>query len=67
MLHAGYVCDSISPFLAGISADTHLLLEHAFCGHDLHGSAAPLHEGTALLLLALPCLTLLLMMMMRLH
>eukprot|EP00064_Thunnus_orientalis_P014978 superscaffoldBa00002695_g15026 len=45
----------------GISADTHLLLEHAFCGHDPHGSASPLHEGTSLLLLTLPCLTLLLM------
>ncbi|GAA6219350.1 histidine-rich glycoprotein-like [Lates japonicus] len=46
----------------GISAETHLLLEHAFCGHDLHGSAAPhLHDETTLLLLMLPCLTLLLM------
>ena len=55
--------DSISLLLAGISAETHLLLEHAFCGHDLQGSAAPLHEETTtLLLLTLPCLTLLLVM-----
>ncbi|KAM8742998.1 uncharacterized protein AB9X84_017470 [Acanthopagrus schlegelii] len=45
----------------GISAETHQLLEHAFCEHDLHDSAAPLHEETTLLLLTLPCLTLLLM------
>ncbi|KAL7376516.1 hypothetical protein ABVT39_009687 [Epinephelus coioides] len=45
----------------GISAETHLLLEHAFCGHDLHDSAVPLHEETTLLLLTLSCLTLLLM------
>ncbi|KAF0021671.1 hypothetical protein F2P81_026076 [Scophthalmus maximus] len=45
----------------GISAETHLLLEHVFCGHELHGSAAPsLREETALLLLTLPCLALLL-------
>ncbi|KAM6902170.1 uncharacterized protein FYW49_015805 [Xenentodon cancila] len=45
----------------GMSAETHLLLEHAFCGHELHDSAAPLHEETALLLLVvLSCLTLLL-------
>lgn len=52
---------SISLFPAGISAETHLLLEHVFCEHNLHGSAAPLHEETTLLLLTLPCLTLLLM------
>lgn len=52
---------SISLFPAGISAETHLLLEHVFCEHDLHASAAPLHEETTLLLLTLPCLTLLLM------
>lgn len=51
----------VSPFLAGISAETHLLLEHAFCGHDLHDSASPIHEDTNLLLLTLPCLALLLM------
>ncbi|KAM3600594.1 uncharacterized protein V6R79_025561 [Siganus canaliculatus] len=45
----------------GISAETHLLLEHAFCEHDLHDSAAPLQEETTLLLLMLPCLTLLLL------
>ncbi|KAK9532558.1 hypothetical protein VZT92_009937 [Zoarces viviparus] len=45
----------------GISADTHLLLEHAFCGHDLHDSAAALHEETTLLLLTSLCLSLLLM------
>ncbi|TWW66410.1 hypothetical protein D4764_20G0004420 [Takifugu flavidus] len=42
----------------GISAETHLFLEHAFCEHDLHASAAPLHTMTTPLLLA--CLTLLL-------
>ncbi|XP_076614739.1 uncharacterized protein LOC143338318 [Chaetodon auriga] len=47
----------------GISAETHLLLEHAFCAHELHGSAARLHEETTLLLLTSPCLTLLLLMM----
>ncbi|KAI3362191.1 hypothetical protein L3Q82_012518, partial [Scortum barcoo] len=46
----------------GISAETHLLLEHAFCGHDLHGSAAPLHEETTFLLLTLPLLLTLLLM-----
>ncbi|XP_078126793.1 uncharacterized protein LOC144530911 [Sander vitreus] len=46
----------------GISAQTHLLLEHAFCGPDLHGSAAPLNEETTFLLLTLPSLTLLLLM-----
>ena len=51
----------ISSYIVGITAETHLLLEHAFCGHDVHGSAAPLHEETTLLLLALPCLTLLLL------
>ncbi|KAG7241188.1 hypothetical protein INR49_025931 [Caranx melampygus] len=46
----------------GISAETHLLLEHAFCGHDLHDSAAPsLCEEAVVLLLTLPCLTLLLL------
>ncbi|KAA8584430.1 hypothetical protein FQN60_008215 [Etheostoma spectabile] len=45
----------------GISAQSHLLLEHAFCGPDLHGSAAPLTEETTVLLLTLPCLTLLLL------
>ena len=49
-------------FFSGISAETHLLLEHVFCGHDLHGSASPsLHEETTLLLLTLPCLALLLL------
>ncbi|KAK2819325.1 hypothetical protein Q5P01_024886 [Channa striata] len=42
----------------GISAETHLLLERAFCGHDLHSSAFVLHEEAALLWLTLPCLTL---------
>lgn len=51
---------TVSPSLAGISADTHLLLEHAFCGRDLHGSAYRRLEGSALLLLTLSCLTLLL-------
>ncbi|CAB1440547.1 unnamed protein product [Pleuronectes platessa] len=46
----------------GVSAETHLLLEHVFCGHDLHGSASPsLHEETTLLLLTLTCLALLLL------
>lgn len=47
-------------FWTGISAETHLFLEHAFCEHDLHASAAPLHTMTTPLLLA--CLTLLLML-----
>lgn len=54
----------MSSLLAGISAETHLLLEHAFCGHDLHGSAAALQEETTLLLLTLPCLTLLLLLLL---
>ncbi|KAM9735368.1 uncharacterized protein ACNS7B_014641 [Menidia menidia] len=29
----------------GISAEAHVLLEHAFCGHDAHGSAAPPPPG----------------------
>lgn len=45
-------------FWTGISAETHLFLEHAFCEHDLHASAAPLHTMTTPLLLA--CLSLLL-------
>ncbi|KAM4719379.1 uncharacterized protein FYW61_015187 [Anableps anableps] len=43
----------------GISAETHLLLEHAFCGHDVNSSAAPFYEEAAPLLLVLPCLTVL--------
>lgn len=54
-------CDSLSLLLAGISPETHLLLEHAFCEHDLHDSAAAPHEGTSALLLLLPCLILLLL------
>ncbi|TNN55499.1 hypothetical protein EYF80_034241 [Liparis tanakae] len=46
----------------GISADTHLLLEQAFCGEDLHDSAAPLREEATLRLLTSLCLALLLMM-----
>lgn len=42
----------------GISAETHLLLEQAFCGHDVHVSAAPLIKGTNLF--PLPSLILLL-------
>ncbi|XP_078811630.1 uncharacterized protein LOC144996213 [Oryzias latipes] len=45
----------------GMSGETHLLLEHAFCGHEQHDSAAPLHEETGLLVLVLPCLALLLL------
>lgn len=51
---------SVSPLVAGITAETYLLLEHAFCGQDAMNSTAPLHEETALLLLVLPCLTVLL-------
>lgn len=48
--------------LAGISPETHLLLEHAFCEHRLHDSATSLHQGIAVpLLLLLPVLSLLLM------
>lgn len=50
--------------LAGISPETHLLLEHAFCEHRLHDSATSLHQGIAvplLPLLLLPVLSLLLM------
>lgn len=42
----------------GISPETHLLLEHALCGHDLHGSAGPLQEHSPLLLFVLPCIPL---------
>ncbi|KAM9518876.1 uncharacterized protein ACWYII_045143 [Salvelinus alpinus] len=45
----------------GISAETHLLLEHALCGHDAHGSASPLHVHPPLFLITLPCITVLLL------
>ncbi|XP_076742747.1 uncharacterized protein LOC143412436 [Maylandia zebra] len=47
----------------GISAETHLLLENTFCGHGLHGSAAPLHGHGAHLIRLLMLLQLLLIMM----
>lgn len=50
--------DGIPFFWTGISAETHLFLEHAFCEHDLHASSAPLHTVTTPLLLT--CVTLLL-------
>ncbi|KAL6096692.1 uncharacterized protein ACO6RY_05957 [Pungitius sinensis] len=45
----------------GVSADTHLLLEEAFCGHDPLASAAPPRAETTLPLLASLGLALLLM------
>ena len=47
---------------AGISAETHLLLEHALCGHDLHGSAGHFHRRSPPLLLLLPCVPLLIIL-----
>ncbi|KAK5852421.1 hypothetical protein PBY51_023890 [Eleginops maclovinus] len=47
----------------GINAETHLFLEHAFCGHELHNSAARLHAEASVLLLTLPGLTLLLLLL----
>ncbi|XP_077479316.1 uncharacterized protein LOC144091126 [Stigmatopora argus] len=48
----------------GVSAETHLLLEHTFCGHDPHGSAGPPHGGPAsdllILMVTTACLSLLL-------
>lgn len=38
---------SSPPFHPGVSAETHLLLEQAFCGHDPLPSAAPLRAETA--------------------
>ncbi|KAM8827962.1 uncharacterized protein AB9W97_004164 isoform 1-T1 [Spinachia spinachia] len=45
----------------GVSAETHLLLEQAFCGHDPLASAAPLGAETTLPVLTSLGLTLLLM------
>ncbi|KAG7477315.1 hypothetical protein MATL_G00092680 [Megalops atlanticus] len=44
----------------GISAETHLLLEHAFCGHDLHGAASTIQTPFLMLLTIFTCLGLLL-------
>ena len=44
--------------LAGISAEAQVMLERVLCEHDPHNSASPFHDSTALLLLALPYLTL---------
>ncbi|KAK1884592.1 Fucolectin-2 [Dissostichus eleginoides] len=46
-----------------INAETHLFLEHAFCGHELHHSAAGLQAETSVRLLTLPGLTLLLLLL----
>ncbi|KAJ4926342.1 hypothetical protein JOQ06_008521 [Pogonophryne albipinna] len=46
-----------------INAETHLFLEHAFCGHELHHSAAGLQAETSVRLLALPGLILLLLLL----
>nr|XP_054600447.1 uncharacterized protein LOC129164431 isoform X2 [Nothobranchius furzeri] len=45
----------------GISAETHLLLEHVFCGYDVPDSAAQIHDGASLLLLGFPCVAMLLL------
>ncbi|KAL4617394.1 hypothetical protein GN956_G21139 [Arapaima gigas] len=37
----------------GVSAETHLLLEHVFCGHDLHGMASSLKANGILILITL--------------
>ncbi|KAI7795652.1 hypothetical protein IRJ41_002363 [Triplophysa rosa] len=42
----------------GITPETHLLLEHALCGHDLHGSAPLISSGRVDLLLLLTFLML---------
>ncbi|XP_077441755.1 uncharacterized protein LOC144063787 [Vanacampus margaritifer] len=41
----------------GLSADTHLLLEHTFCGRDLHASARPPHGGPSLVLMTMMATT----------
>ncbi|XP_077352788.1 uncharacterized protein LOC144001960 [Festucalex cinctus] len=41
----------------GLSADTHLLLEHTFCGRDLHGSAGPRPGGPSLVLMTMMATT----------
>lgn len=59
------VCNSgcVPLFPAGLSAETHLLLEHVFCGHELHSSAASsLLRGTVVLLLMVSTFTVLHMM-----